>query len=88
MKEFCNFEIHKTHEQELLEMKSSVQILLCTPDCKLEPSSNIVREGLSLHNILEDGSSLLTQVYNTYNNSDNNRYNPLKLNVFSSNQTP
>ena len=38
--------------------------------------------------ILEDGSSLLTQVYNTYNNSDNNRSNPLKLNVFLSNQTP
>ena len=31
---------------------------------------------------------LLTQVYNTYNNSDNNRSNPLKLNVFSSNETP
>ena len=38
--------------------------------------------------ILEVGSSLLTQVFNTYNNSDNNRSNPLKLKVFLSNETP
>ena len=38
--------------------------------------------------ILEVGSSLLTHVYNTYNNSDNNRSNPHKLNVFLSNETP
>ena len=43
---------------------------------------------LSIIDLLEDGSSLLTQVYNTYNNSDNNRSDPLKLNVFLSNQTP
>ena len=58
------------------------------PDRKLEPTSSIRPEGLSSGLILEVGSSLLTQVYNTYNNSDNNRSNPLKLNVLLSNETP
>ena len=58
------------------------------PDRKLEPTSGIMPEGLPSGIILEVGSSLLTQVYNTYNNLDNNHSNPLKLNVFLSNQTP